>query len=198
MPIRRPLSPGRGWTEVSLYRAYADIAQEHLINKCYFEAIVICSVGFDVLVNALPDRIRVHHYDTLTPQQQQAIGRIEASDRLTAGGVLKKLTEADILHWRLDRVLTGFNRERNNVIHPIEKQTRVDPAGNTSYSLSLKPGAIIPHTATEEDAKRYYRYFCHIIDLSGGESPRQAEKVRRVYSLSKALQRSKEKRRWRA
>src|SRR5437016_1929525 len=116
MPIRRPLSPGGGWIEVSLYRAYADLARENLTAGRYFEAIVISSVGYDVLVNTLPDRIRLHHFDKLTSEQQKVIGDIEAGDKLTAGMILSKLKNANILHWRLDRALKQFNQERNAVI----------------------------------------------------------------------------------
>lgn len=193
MPIRRPLSPGGGWIEVSLYRAYADLAREHLTAGRFFDAIVVSCVGYDVLVNTLPDRIRLHHYDKLTPKQQKVIGAIEAGEKLTAGMILKKLKDASILHRRLDRALGQFNQERNKVIHPIERQERVDSNGSTSYFLSLKPGAVVPQKATKEDADRYFRYFCHIIDLSGGGSPRKNEKVSRA-SISELLRQRKEKR----
>jgi hypothetical protein len=196
MPIRRPLSPGGGWIEVSLYREYADLAREHLTAGRYFDAIVVSVVGYDVLVNTLPDRIRLHHYDKLPSKQRKVIGDIEAGDRLTAGKILNKLKDANILHWRLDRALKQFNQERNKVIHPIERQEKVDPNGSTFYVLSLKQEAVVPHKATKEDAERYFRYFCHIIDLSGGESPRKNEKASRAYpSLSEQLRQMKEERR---
>jgi hypothetical protein len=196
IPIRRPLSPGGGWIEVSLYRAYADLARENLTAGRYFEAIVVCSVGYDVLVNTLPDRIRLHYYDKLTPDQQRVIGDIEASDRQTAGTILNKLREANILHRRIDNALSHFNKERNTVIHPIEIQEKLNPNGNTYYVLSLKQGAVVPYKATKEDAERHFRYFCHIIDLSGGESPRKNEKANRVYpSLSEQMRQIKAKRR---
>jgi hypothetical protein len=131
MSIHRPLSPAGGWIEVSLYRAYAELAREHLTAGRYFDAIVVSSVGYDVLVNSLPDRIRLHHYEKLTPGQQKIIRDIEAGDKLTAGTIIEKLKTANILHWRLDRALRQFNQERNNVIHPIKKQERVDPNGST-------------------------------------------------------------------
>lgn len=196
MPIRRPLSPGGGWTEVSLYRAYADLAREHLTAGRYFDAITVSCVGYDVLVNTLPDRIRLHHYDKLTPQQQEVIENIEASDRLTAGAILNKLKDASVLHWRIDRALRQFNQERNKVIHPIERQEKTAPDGSTFYILSLKPGAVTPHHTTKEDANKYFRYFCHVIDLSGGESPRKNQKMSRAYpSFSEELQQIQEKRR---
>lgn len=196
MPIRRPLSPGGGWIEVSLYRAYADLAHEHLTAGRYFDAIVVSSVGYDVLVNTLPDRIRLHHHDQLTPEQQKVIGDIETGDRQTAGTILNKLKDANILYWRLDRALKQFNQERNTVIHPIERQERVDPNGSAFYVLGLKKGAVVPYKATKEDAERYFRYFCHIIDLSGGESPRKNEKASRAYpSLSEQLRQMKEEKR---
>jgi hypothetical protein len=196
MSIRRPLSPGGGWVEVSLYRAYADLAREHLTDGRYFDAIVVSCVGFDVLVNTLPDRIRLHHYEKLTPAQQKVIGDVEASPRLPAGPLLTKLRTTTILHWRLDRALEGFNQERNNVIHPTERQQKVDQKGRTTYLLSLKAGAVVPHNATREQANRYFRYFCHVIDLSGGESPLKQQKVSHRHSLSRKVQRSREKRRW--
>jgi hypothetical protein len=91
-----------------------------------------------------------------------------------------------------------FNQARNEVMHPIEKRKALDPDGRTSYALALKKGAIVPHKVTKEDANRYVRYFCHIIDLSGGESPRKAEKVSRNNSIAKMSQRIREQRRWRA
>jgi hypothetical protein len=196
MPIRRPLSPGGGWIEVSLYRTYADLAREHLAAERYFDTIVVSSVGYDVLVNTLPDRIRLHYYDKLTPDQQKVIGDIETGDRQTAGKILNKLKDADILHWRLDRALRQFNQERNTVIHPIERQERGNPNGSTSYILCLKKGAVVPYKATKEYAEMYFRYFCHIIDLSGGESPRKNEKAKRAYpSLSELARLMKEKKR---
>ena len=122
MSIRRPLSPGGGWIEVSPYRAYADLARKHLIAGRYYDAIVVSTVGYDVIVNTLPDRIRVHHYEKLTPGQQKTIREIEGGERLTAGKVLTELKNANILHWRLDRALRQFNQLRNDVIHPIERQ----------------------------------------------------------------------------
>jgi hypothetical protein len=194
MPIRRPLSPSGGWTEVSLYRAYADLAGEHLAGR-YFDAVVVSSVGYDVLVNTLPDRLRLHHWGKLTSPQQKVIENIEAGDRLTAGMILTRLGDASILHRRLDHALRQFNQERNTVIHPIERQEKVDPNGNKSYVLSLKQDAIVPHKATRENAERYFRYFCHIIDLSGGQSPRKDDKVSRAYpTISDVLQQRREKR----
>lgn len=196
MPIRRPLSPGGGWFEVSLYREYADLAREHIAAGRYFDAIIVSVVGYDVLVNTLPDRIRLHHYDKLTSTQQKVIEDLEAGERQTAGKILNKLENGSILHLRLSRTLRRFNQERNKVIHPIERQEKVGPDGGTLYVLSLKQEAVIPHKATKEDAERYFRYFCHIIDLSGGESPRKNEKARRVYpSLSEQTQHVKEGRR---
>lgn len=90
MVIYRPLSIGGGWTEVSLYRAYADLACQDLTAGLYFEAIVVSSVGFDVLMNALPDRITLHHYGKLTNSQQKIIGKIIAGkERNTAARFLK-------------------------------------------------------------------------------------------------------------
>lgn len=188
MPIRRPLSPGGGWVDVSLYRAYADSAYEHFMAGRYFDAIVVSCVGYDVLVNTLPDRIRLHHHGELTPDQIKVIDNIEASERMTAGKLLVKLEKANILHWRLNRAFMRFNKERNNVIHPIERKEERDKNGNVSFSLSLKKGAVFPYKATKEDAYRYLRWFCHIIDLSGGESPRMQERVRQRYSLSTILE----------
>jgi hypothetical protein len=60
----------------------------------------------------------------------------------------------------------------------------------------LKKGAVVPYKATKEDAERYFRYFRHIIDLSGGESPRKNEKASRAYpSLSEQLRQMKEEKR---
>jgi hypothetical protein len=103
IPHADPKALGDGWAEVALYRSYAELAREHISAGRYFEAIVVCCVGFDVLVNTLPNHIRLHHNDKLTPTQQKAIGDIEASEQLTAGAVLLRLRTATILHWRLDR-----------------------------------------------------------------------------------------------
>ena len=195
MPIRRPLSPGGGWVEVSLYRAYADVANENLVAGRYFEAIVVSCVGYDVLMNTLPDRIRLHHYGKLKPEQQKVIRDIEAGKKLTAGKILEKMEKADILHRRLDRALFKFNEERNKVIHPITIQKKVDSNGHDYYVPALKPDVITPQNAKREYAERYFRYFCHIIDLSGGESPRKDERAIRSSSLADDLRQVKEKRR---
>ena len=193
MPIRKPPSPGYGWSEVSLYRSYADLARENINAWRYFEAIVVCCVGFDVLVNALPDRIRLHHNDKLTPEQQAALGLIEAKDILTAGGILTSLRKATILNWRLDRALQQFNQKRNNVIHPIERQDKANPDGSISNFLALKSGATAPYKTTREEAESYFRYFCHVIDLSGGESPRKND---RYPTLSDLLRQRRERMKW--
>ncbi len=187
MSIRRPLSPGGGWIEVSLYRAYADLARENLTAGRYFEAILVCSVGYDVLVNTLPDRILIHHSQNLTADQQSAIKGIERKKLLTAGDILNKLRKASILYWRLDRAFTQFNQMRNKVVHPIERKETQNPNGSGSFSLSLKRGAVLPYKSTKEDAERYFRYFCHIIDLCGGESPSKHERLGKRYSLAKIL-----------
>lgn len=178
MPIRRPLSPGGGWVEVSLYKAYADLARAHLTAGRYFEAIVVSCVGYDVLMNTLPDRIRLHHGDKLMPEQQGKVGGIK--DRRPAGTILNELEEAEVIHSRLIRALRKFNKVRNNVIHPLER-AKVGPDGNVSHSLRLKQEAVVPPNATKGDAERYYRLFCHIIDLSGGSSPRREEEELLAY-----------------
>jgi hypothetical protein len=146
-------------------------------------------------MNTVPDRIRLHHFDKLTTEKQKVIGDIEAGDRLTAGMILGKLKNANILHWRLVHALSQFNEERNKVIHPIEIQKKVDSNGRDYFIPSLKPDAITPQNAKKEDAERYFRYFCHIIDLSGGVSPRKDERAIRSSSLSDDLRQIKEKRR---
>lgn len=192
MSIRRPLSPGGGWIEVSLYREYADLALGHLTAGRYFEAIVISCVGYDVLVDTLLNRIRIHHHEKLTSEQQKVIEKIEGAKIMTAGNVIKKLKKANILHWRLDRALDRFNQKRNKVIHPIERQEKADSNGDIFSQLSLKPGAIVPHRIKKEDAERFFRCYCHIIDLSGGESPRKREKLKVRNSFSSILNRRRD------
>jgi len=94
--------------------------------------------------------------------------------------IFKKLKDANLLHSKLHRALAQFNKERNKVIHPIKRQKIVNPDGSTYFCLSLKPEVVVPHSATKRDADRYFRYFCRIIDLSGGESPRHNEEVSRA------------------
>jgi hypothetical protein len=195
MPISRPLSPGGGWVEVSLYRVYADLAYENLAAGRYFETIVVSCVGYDVLMNTLLDRIRLHHYGKLKLEEQKVIRNLEAGKKLTAGEILKKLQKANILKRELDRALLRFNEERNKVIHPIVIKKKVDSNGHDDYVPSLKPDAITPQNAKRENAERYFRYFCHIIDLSGGESPRKDERAMRSSSLADDLRQIKEKRR---
>jgi hypothetical protein len=69
--IRFPLSPGSGWQEVSIYRDYADRARLNLVEDRYFETIVICCIGLDVLLNALPDRLVLFSADKLTDCQKR-------------------------------------------------------------------------------------------------------------------------------
>jgi hypothetical protein len=171
MSIRRPLSPVHGWVEVWLYREYADLAQQHLGAGHYFDVIIVSCAGFDVLVDALPDRIRLHHFDSLTSAQQGVIEKIEARARLTVGDLLVKLRHTNILHWRLDRAVQEFNTMRNNIVHPLVRQEQVEPDGSITRSLALKPGALVPHSATKQDADRYFRHFFPISSTCPGASP---------------------------
>jgi hypothetical protein len=197
--VYRPLSPGGGWTEKSLYSAYADLACENLTAGRYFETILVSLVGYDVLMNALPDRMRLFHHDKLnklTPEQLEEIRKIEVHRGPPAGMILGALKNTDILPSRLVRALEDFNEARNKVIHPIKRQKRRDSNGSTLHLLSLKANAVIPQRARKEDAEWYFRHFCHIIDLSGGESPLKSEKASRVYpSLSDLVPQVREKRR---
>jgi hypothetical protein len=143
MPIRRPLSPGKGWDEISLYTNYAELAQQHLIAERYFETILICCAGFEVLTNSLPGRIRLYHFDYLTPDQQEVIERAEQNNNLTAGQLVGILSDDKIIHDRLARALANFNHERNNVIHPLERRRKEHSDGTTPYTLCTKTGGII-------------------------------------------------------
>ena len=166
--IKRPLSPGSGWREVSLYRAYADLAKENLDKGSYFESVVICCIGLDVLLNALPDRILLFSISKLNDCQKHILEEIE--DRaLTAGALLKQLETACVLDRRLLRALNGLNADRNRIFHPFQGR-------------KLKSGAIVPSSATKDAADKFYRKFCYVIDLAAGRSPRSEERELNRYT----------------
>jgi hypothetical protein len=182
MSIYRPLSIGGNWTHDSqLLTAYADSAFKQLTAGHYFDAVLICCVGYDVLVNILVDRLSWLHFDGLTPEQKKVIKDIQARHGSPAGTILCRLRKAGILNSRLDCALSEFNQERNKVIHPIKIGKGINSSGKRSYLPLPKPGAIFPRKATKQHAERYFRRFCWIIDLSGGESPRKKAKARRAY-----------------
>lgn len=182
MSIYRPLSIGGNWTyDAQLLTAYADSAFKRVAARHYFDAVLICCVGYDVLVNILLDRLSWLHFDKLTPEQQKVIEDIKACGGGPAGKILCRLRKTGILNSRLDKALGEFNQERNKVIHPIKIRKETDSSGRSSYVPSVKPGAVFPRKATKEHAERYFRRFCCIIDLSGGESPRKKAKARRAY-----------------
>jgi len=117
--VNHPLSPGKGWCDVSLYRAYADLAHENFDAGRYFEAIVVCSVGLDILLNTLPDRLLTHSLSRLDHCQQLLISNIE-NNPMTGGAILRQLRLANVLNRRLAQALDRLNKQRNKVIHPIE------------------------------------------------------------------------------
>ena len=160
--IKKPLSPGGGWREVSLYRTYIDLAKENLDKGSYFEAVAICCIGLDVLLNALPDRILLFSLSKLDDCQKRILEEIE--DRtLTAGALLKQLETACVLDRRFLRALNGLNADRNKIFHPFQRR-------------KLKSGAILPSSATKDAADKFYRKFCHVIDLAAGRSPLREER----------------------
>lgn len=161
-PIRRPLSPGSGWVNVSLYRAYADQAREAVLNERYFEAILICCIGLDVLVNAMPDAVLTHHSEKLSSSQRTSSGRI-GRKQLTVGQIIIELDSNGIIYKRLSNALRSLNGMRNRVIHPIARGI-------------LKQDAITPQGASKNDAETFLRHFSHVIDMAGGKSPRSEER----------------------
>ena len=160
--IRHPLSGGKGFKEVSLYKDYADKARKNLKEEHFFEAILVCSIGLDVLLNTLPDRLLLFSSSKLNDCQKRILEEIEKRE-FTAGAVLKRLGTACVLDRRLLLALNGLNADRNKIFHPFQGR-------------KVKPGAIVPSSAAEDAAHKFYRKFCHVIDLVGGRSPRSAER----------------------
>jgi hypothetical protein len=175
--INRPLSLGKGWQDVSIYKDYADLARMNLSDSHYFETIVICCIGIDVLLNTLPDRLLVFSSKKLTDCQKEVLRSIE-SNHLTAGAIIGKLEMACILHGRLLRALRELNEKRNKVFHPFQKGKR-------------KFKGVFPSQATKADAEGFYRKFCHVIDLAGGRSPRSDERELNRYVEERKRNREK-------
>lgn len=160
--IRYPLSGGKGFREVSLYKAYVDNARQNLADGHFFEAILVCSVGLDVLLNTLPDRLLLFSSSKLDDCQKKILDDIEQRE-LTAGAILKQREIACVLDKRLLRALKALNAERNKVFHPLQAK-------------KLKKGAILPSSAAKDASSKFYRKFCHVINLAGGRSPRSEER----------------------
>ncbi len=160
--IRYPLSGSKGIVEVSLYRDYADAAFHNLESKRYFDTVVVCSIGLDVLLNTIPDRILTLSARQLNGAQKSTLERIEKG-QLTSGSIIKKLKLAGVLHRRLVRALERLNDERNKIIHPYQ-------CGH------MKSETVGPSSTTEEYARKLFRLFCHVIDLAAGRSPYKEKK----------------------
>jgi hypothetical protein len=169
--IRHPLSGGKEFREVSLYKAYADTARQNLKDGNFFEAILVCSVGLDVLLNALPDRLLLFSSSKLDDCQKRILQNIEKRE-LTAGRILKQLELACVLDNRLLRAMKALNAERNKIFHPVQKK-------------QLKQGAILPSLATKSDASKFYRKFCHVIDVAGGKSPHSEKRDLNQYAAER-------------
>jgi len=61
-----------------------------------------------------------------------------------------------------------LNADRNKILHPVQEG-------------KLKQGAIVPSSASKHAADKFYRNFCHVIDLAGERSPRSEEKELNQY-----------------
>lgn len=153
--------------EVSFYREYADRALENLNADRYFETIVICSIGLDVILNTLPDRLRLFSSDRLKDYQKEVLSKIQQS-QVTAGVIISKLSSAGFLDRRLIRALERLNRKRNKIIHPLQ-------------ASKMKPGKITPSSVDKASAEKTLRLFFHVIDLAAGRSPRKEKKQLRQY-----------------
>ena len=170
--IRRPLSPGSGWQDISLYRAYADLSRENINEGRYFEGVVIACIGFDVLLNTMPDRLLVFNSSRLNASQRATLEMVQKTP-LTAGKILSCFRNARVLDRRLQRSLEKLNRERNEVAHPF--------TGRSLAKRRLKKSAVTPDRIDKSVARRFYRPFCHVIDLAGGRSPRSEERELNQY-----------------
>jgi hypothetical protein len=169
--ILQPLTGNRYWKEVSFYRAYADLARDNLINGRNFEAVIVCCIGLDVLINTIVDRLLHGEHPGLSPEQKQILQELQRRS-IMSGIILQKFQEGRVLHKRLLVAFHKLNSERNKVIHPIRKG-------------KLKDDVITPHTVSTATADRFYRLFCHVMDLAGGRSPRSEERELNQYIASR-------------
>jgi len=165
--IRRPLTGNRYWKEVSFYRAYADLARVNLIEERNFESVLVCCIGLDVLLNTIVDRLVNGGYAGLNSHQKQILQGLQSTST-TAGIILQKFRQSHVLDFRLLNAFDNLNRERNKIIHPILKG-------------KIKNNAITPPTVNKAIADRIYRLFCHVIDITGGRSPRSEERELNQY-----------------
>ena len=175
--IRRPLSPGSGWQDVSLYRSYADLALENINRDRHFEAAVVCCIGLDVLLNTMPDRLLQFNSSKLDLCQKEVLREIQNTN-LTAGGVLSRLRMACVLDRRLWQTLDQLNRARNRIIHPIKGGL-------------VKGRAMIPPIGNKTATANIYRLLCHAIDLAGGKSPRSDAKILRQFVKERETRRKR-------
>ena len=167
--IRYPLSGGKDFREESLYGAYAEEVHWCLEEKRFFEAILVCCVGLDVILNALPDRLISLSASRLDTEQIRILHDMENKKHLMAGEIIGKLKRASLLDRKLVCALATLNAYRNNVIHPFRRG-------------QLKDKAILPFNVSENDAQKFARQFYHVIDLSGGRSPRNKKRALERYA----------------
>jgi hypothetical protein len=155
--IRFPLSGSKGLEEVSLYADYAECAQSNLNEGNYFGAVAVCSIGLDVLLNTLPDRILLFSSDRLSDSQKTTLKKVN-NGTFTAGAVVGQLKKARILEPRLITKFEDLVEARNAAFHPFQNG-------------SLKANAVYPSSASKPYAKSFFKKFCGVIDLCGGQSP---------------------------
>ena len=104
--------------EVSLYADYADQARRDLDEDRFFETIAVCSIGLDVLLNTLPDRLLLFSSNSLDNCQKRTLTEI-CGGKFTAGVILKRLDTAAVLDRRLLRALDNLSKARNKVLISI-------------------------------------------------------------------------------
>lgn len=153
---------------MSIYAHYADRVRSNIQEERYFEAMAVAVTCLDVLVHDMVEGLLLYHKDELDALQIAALRWLEQA-RLTAGQVIDGLEEIHVLDPRLLRALRGLNRIRNDLLHPFE-------------GGQVKPDAIMPGKGDDESRTSHaYRLLCHIIDVSGGQSPRTQEREYRKY-----------------
>ena len=160
--IRYPLSGRKEFVDISLYKDYADTSYRNLEAKRYFETVVVCSIGLDVLLNTIPDRIITFSVEQVDGNQKSTLERIERS-RFTSGKLIQKFKRANILDRRLVRALERLDEERNKIMHPFQ-------------GGQMKSETVWPSSTSEEYARKVFRLFCHVIDLAAGRSPYKEKK----------------------
>lgn len=177
-----PLKLYDHWSYVGEYDQYLERAHSNLEEKRYFEAVSLCCICLEVLVNdfvyiqnykTVDDYLRSHPEDLELPLKQllkkvkdncptDDFIYIEGIGEKSLGSILGLIKKKKLLNKKMLKELKDLNNMRNGVIHPKGKE------------IGLRKN-ILPNTCTESDADNFLNKLSDLIEQLGGITIRMKE-----------------------